>query len=608
MNNIHQVNYKNVSIQSGFWKRRQDINRNTTAFAVYNRFSDTHRFEALKCLWKEGMPNRPHIFWDSDVAKWIEGVAYILHTGNNEELEALADTAIDDIARNQDPQGYFNSHFLVTEQEKRFCKRNDHELYCAGHLIEAGCAYYLATGKDKLLNVIRKYADYIYDIFYVQQSAEFAVCGHPEIELALVRLAETTKCEKYLELARFFVDLRGNNGKDLPIVDWVNMYYDQSHMPLKEQETAEGHAVRALYTYCAMADIALHYRDEAYFHACEKLFNNIVEKRMYITGATGSTYLGEAFTVDYDLPNKTAYAETCAAIALGLFARRMLKLTVDSRYSDAVERIWYNGMLAGISLDGRSFFYENPLEVDPRFNSVNTSTVSKAHTAIMERVEVFDCSCCPPNLIRYIASLGDDFYSYQGDTVFVHQYAQSHANINGNTIIQYTSYPADGEVRIAIQGKAKQIAVRIPGWCDSFTLSEKYTIKKGYAYMLIPENREISIRFEMPVQLMESNGAVQDNAGRAAVMRGPVVYCLESIDNGNQLRSLALKAGNTFEEEYSQEYGVPLLKTKGLRKIGSDSLYAKWNNRYEETPIKLIPYYARANRGITEMIVWITVK
>lgn len=607
MKRFERIPFHQVQITGGFWHERQKINREVTVQAVYNRFSDTHRFEALACKWHEGMPNRPHFFWDSDVAKWMEGVAYLLMEQRDERLERLVDHAVEDIIRNQDELGYFNSHFLVTRQDERFKKRNDHELYCAGHLIEAACAYHQATGKDAFLNAMIRYADYIYDTFYVYQTAAFTVCGHPEIELALVKLADATGNAKYLELSRFFVDMRGNNQKDRPIADWCNHYYDQSHMPLKQQETAEGHSVRALYIYSAMADIAARYQDEEYLFACEKLFDNITQKRMYITGATGSTHIGEAFTVDYDLPNKTAYAETCASIALALFARRMLALRPEAKYADAIERVMYNGALAGVSLDGKSFFYENPLEIDPRFANVNTSTNQKQHMPIMQRMEVFGCSCCPPNIVRFISSIADTFYSMADDTLYVHQYARSDAQIGGASIHQETDYPSDGAIRLTFSGGTlRRAALRIPGWCQQFELNVPYELKNGYAYADLPADGVIELKLDMAVQLMESHACVQENANRVAVMRGPVVYCLEGVDNGECLRSLSVRENSAFEQ-INLDPGIPALRTLGVRKTGQQALYARYCSSYEPAQLTFIPYYAYANRGVTEMTVWVHV-
>ena len=362
---IHKVPFSTVRINDGFWKQKQKMIRETTAYAVYERFRDTGRFEALECKWKEGDPDSPpHIYWDSDVAKWIEGVAYLTALEKCEDLEKIADKAIENIVRNCDENGYFNSHYLVTEQEKRFTNRGCHELYCAGHLIEAAVAYRDATGKDALLKAMCRFADYIEQVFKVEKSAAFTTPGHPELELALVKLYHATGERRYLELSKFFVDEHGTNDKDISMEEREKkgiLSYNQDEMPLRQRGTVEGHCVRALYLLCSMADLAREYGDAELTAACERCFDNIVNKRMYITGGVGSTYVGETFTVDYHLPNRTAYAETCAAISLAMFASRMQSLRADGRYGDIVERVIYNGMLSVISMDGRSFFYENPL-------------------------------------------------------------------------------------------------------------------------------------------------------------------------------------------------------------------------------------------------------
>lgn len=567
------VPFHNIRITDGFWRRRQDVNRGVTLKAVFDRFSETHRFDALNC--KRSAEYEPHIFWDSDVAKWIEGAAYLLAEERDDELERLCDGLIDKIVSNQAEDGYFNSYYLAVGPECRFTKRENHELYCAGHLIEAAVAYRNATGKDAFLRSMCRYADLIYDVFYVKNSATFMTPGHEEIELALFRLADATGEEKYAKLALRFLDARGNNVKDANHL-YLDGSYDQSHKPLKKQTEAVGHAVRAGYVYSAMADAARRFGDGEYAAACEKLFDNIVNCKMYVTGGIGSTGSGEAFTSDYDLPNKTAYAETCAAIALAYFARRMLLLKPDSRYADTIERVMYNGALSGVSLDGEKFFYSNPLE---------TSLPGAG------RAKVFDCSCCPPNILRFIASITEDFYTYSGDVLFVHQFAASEANVCGASVKQETSYPANGEIKLAVKGGFKKAALRIPGWCSSFTLSEPYELIDGYAYAVIPESREITLTLDMPARLVRSHPAVTENEGKAAVMRGPIVYCMEGKDNGSLDDILLCKDGK-FEEEYSETLGVPLLKTTGSRG-GSPA------------PLTLIPYFAQANRGADEMKVWI---
>lgn len=599
MKKYQGISYKNVHITDGFWKNRQTINAEVTSHAVYNRFADSHRFEALDCSWKEGMNYTPHIFWDSDVAKWIEGAAYIIAKNHDTQLEQLCENAIDMIVENQTKEGYFNSYFLVMRQSERFKHRGYHELYCAGHLIEAACAYYEATGKDKFLRAMCKYADYIYDTFYVYQTASFTTCGHPEIELALVKLYDTVGDEKYLQLSKFFLDKHGNNTKDT----YTNKYYAQDQLPLTEQHTAEGHCVRAMYLYSAMADIARHYDSDAYLEACRAIYDDAVNKKMYITGGIGSTKMGEAFATDYFLPNDVAYTETCAAISLTMFCKRMQLLSADSRFADTVERVIYNGFLSGVSLDGKSFFYENPLEIDPYFANVNTASEQKRHMPIMQRVELFSCSCCPPNVLRFIASIEELMYTYDEHTLFVHQFMNSEAAIQQSVIRQTTDYPADGSLKITVEGTDfAQIAVRIPGWCTGFTADKPYTLENGYAYFAA--EGEINLNFDMKVQLYEANAAVQNNAGCVAVARGPVVYCLEEADNGKHLRSLGISSQAAFSLEENDGYKVPVLLTQGLRKKEQEGLYRVYSRECEQVTLRFIPYFAFANRGVSEMLVW----
>lgn len=601
MNNIE---FSDVKITGGYWKARQDINRSVTLKAVYDRFNETGRFEALKCDLRDGDTNIPHIFWDSDVAKWIEGASYILYSEKNDQAVEIIENAIDLIIKNSDENGYFNSHFLVAEKENRFRLRECHELYCAGHLIEAAVAYYELTGKDRFLNAVKKYADYIERAFKIDNTAAFITPGHPEIELALVRLYKATSEKRYIELAKYFIDKRGNCDEPGIYTDWANEYYSQDEIPVRERKTAEGHCVRALYLMCAAADIAYIYKDNDLKTACERFFDSIVNKRMYITGGVGSSNMGESFTIDYDLPNRTAYAETCAAISLAMFAERMLKFGADSRYSDIIERTMYNGIMSGISLDGKSFFYENPLEIDPDFNNINTSTKVKERFPITQRVEVFDCSCCPPNIMRFVASISGLIYGFDDNTVYINQYMNSEGDVNGIKISQKTDYPNNGKITVRCNSNKKQIAFRIPCWCKSFNINKKYLIKNGYAYVDLDSEENIELELDMPVRIISANRRIHSDAGRIAVMRGPVVYCAEGIDNGADIKSIALPAESVFELAES-EFLLPILKTEAYRPFESDSLYYEAVDDYEKIPLTLIPYYAFANRGESEMQVWL---
>ena len=606
---IKTVDFSKTDITGGFWRQKQDLVRKTTVKAVYDRFKETGRFDAFKCDWKEGMPLRPHYFWDSDVAKWIEGVAYLTQKKREPRLERLADETIDLIEKNQGEDGYFNIYFTVVDPESRFKNRDGHELYCAGHLMEAAVAYYNATGKRKFLDIMCKYADYIEKRFKIDEDTEFVTPGHEEIELALVRLYEATGERRYLELSEFFINSRGT--QDEMHTDWMKNNYGQSHLPVREQTTAEGHAVRAVYLYCGMADIAWQTGDAELKKACEALFNNIVDKRMYITGGIGSSSCGEAFTVDYDLSNLLAYTESCAALGLALFANRMLRFEADSRYSDTVERVIYNGFMSSMSLNGKSFFYENPLEVIPYLHTRDTSTKSGSiHWPQMQRSEVFGCSCCPPNILRFISSIANILYSESEDTIYIHQFMQSRTEIerNGKTIVieQKTRYPESGRVEIKVSGGDTRLAVRIPGWCDGY---EGETVK-GYAYFDVKESQTLSFDFKMRVKLIEARPEAVFDCGKFAVMRGPVVYCMEAVDNGDILRDIRLSARSRFKYGKHEELGVPKLTVKAYRRQRDDGspLYYERKEQLIETEATLIPYYAFANRGITEMQIWHLVK
>lgn len=594
---MDRIKFSDIKIKSGFWAEKQKMVRENTVWAVYDRFKETGRFDALGCTWKEGDENMPHFYWDSDIAKWIEGASYLICEKEDKALEKIIDDCIILIEKNSDENGYFNSHFLVTRQNERFTHRDDHELYCAGHLIEAAVAYYEATGKDKFLKAMEKYADYIEKVFKIEKSAAFTTCGHPEIELALVRLYKATGEKRYLELSKYFIDEHGS-GKDNACIPEVRMNYNQDNGLLCDREEAEGHCVRALYLFCAVADIAGLYGDDKLLNACHRVFDDIVNKKMYITGGVGSTASGEAFTVGYDLPNRTAYTETCAAISLAMFAGRMQTIESKSKYADVIERVLYNGFLSGVSMDGKSFFYENPLEIDLGLNNEKV----KVRYPLSQRKAVFECSCCPPNVVRFISSVADYMYTYDKDTVYVHQYMES---VCGKyKIVQKTNYPSDGEIKISYKGDKKYIAVRIPYWCKDFKIDKDYEIKDGYAFIKTDGETEINIDLDMSVAVVKANRKVHENAGRVAVMRGPVVYCLEGIDNGADLKTIRLDTEKGFTLGES-EFMLPSIFATGYRDKEREELYMPYDKAEEEVSIKLIPYYAFANRGDSDMIVWI---
>ncbi|MBQ6065810.1 MAG: glycoside hydrolase family 127 protein [Clostridia bacterium] len=608
MDHFEPVGFQNVDITGGFWAAKQKLNRDVTIYAVRDRFADTGRFQAFECNWKEGSDEpKPHFFWDSDIAKWIESASYIIAQHPDPELEKNIEDVIDCIEKNQCADGYFNIYHQVVEPELRFRDRDHHELYCLGHLIEAAVAYYNATGRDRFLNILDKYIDLVILVFTVEKSAGFATPGHEEIELALIKLYRLKKDRKYLDLAMFFLNERGVNPE--MNMEWCKGMYHQSHLPVREQRTAEGHSVRACYLYSGMADAAKETGDEALFAACRDLFRDITERKMYISGGVGSSNKGEAFTVPYDLPNDTAYAETCAAIALSFFADRMKEIDPDAKYADVVEREMYNGVLSGLSLDGRSFFYENPLEINLSDHTRHVSVNDHDRLPITQRLEVFGCSCCPPNVTRYIASLGGSVFSLKDERICVHQFMELNASVNGAEISMETNYPNDGNIRLTVAGaKGKKLCVRVPGWCTEFTFSRPYTMDRGYAVIDVTEDAfTLKIEFVMKPQFFAASPAVRADAGKAAMQYGPVVYCLESVDNGGELFDLTVDTAGAPEIVYDPDFGVKTFTFPATRtdKERFSSLY-QLAKPVAAVPAmaKFIPYFAFANRGEADMTVW----
>ncbi len=615
-----QVSFRNLTVTDGFWKEKQDLFRHVTVDAVYDRFEETGRFEALKFNWKKGMPNQPHIFWESDVTKWIEGVAYFLQKQRDPDLEAKVDELVARMQKTQEENGYLNAYFTVVEPEARFTRRTDHELYCAGHLIEGAIAYAQATGKTAMLKVAEKYADLIDRVFRIEHSAAFDTPGHEEIELALMKLYEYTGEERYKLLAEYFINTRGTSPRD-STYDFTDQEHMQSHKPVRMQKTAEGHSVRALYLYSGMADMARLEKDEELARTCKTLFDNITKRRMYVTGGIGSTCRGESFTFDFDLPEYTAYNETCASIALALFCRRMWLIEADSRYADCAERAIYNTVLGGISLSGDRFFYENPMSADPRRNAFNDSRPEglKEHLPILDRVKVFGCSCCPPNLLRIVGSIADYMYSTSGNTIYAHCYmnAEGTVELNGKEIMlkQETNYPYEGIVSIENKTEGNHtIALRIPGWAGQAVITvngEKaaYEVVKGYAYLTRDWKAGDQVVLELPMQVkvVEANPQVRDVSGRGAVTRGPLVYCAEGLDNGDRpLRDIRISRTNRFtvNTELVAGTAMPVIRTEGYVRKEIEELYQDTAIEEERIELKLIPYFAWTNRGITEMTTW----
>jgi hypothetical protein len=614
---LHQV-----QINDAFWAPKLKTNREVTIPIIYQRCKETGRIDAWKLAWKSGMPNEPHVFWDSDVAKWMEAAAYSLATHPDAKRETLLDEMIDMIAKAQQPDGYLNTHFTVVQPEMRFKNLRDwHELYCAGHLMEAAVAHFYATGKKKFLDVVCRYADLIDSVFGTQPGQLRGYDGHEEIELALVKLYHATGERRYLQLAKYFVDERGRQphyfdveaktrGED-PASYWAKTHeYTQSHIPVREQTVPVGHAVRGMYLYSAMADLAAEFNDHALLTACRSLWRHLVAKRLYITGGIGSSRANEGYTSDYDLPNETAYAETCAAIGLFLFTHRLLQIEPDGVYADVMERVLYNGTLSGVSLRGDRFFYENPIE--SRGNH--------------HRWEWHECSCCPPNIARLLASLGHYIYSHGADELYIHLY------VGGNVVFDVggkkaelslqTDYPWGEKVRLQIDAAAPiafTLALRVPGWCrapeikiNGETVLASAVLQNGYAKLrrAWQPGSTIELNLPMPVERVQAHPNVRANCGRAALQRGPLVYCLEEIDNGKNLNDLVLPREENLAVQFEKKLlgGVAVIIGRAKRRALDEwegVLYRVDGSKSESISVKAIPYFAWDNRAPGEMLVWI---
>lgn len=594
--------YGDVTISGGFWKNAEDMNKTKTIDAVWNRFYDTGRIDAMKFEWKPGMENEPHEYWDSDVFKWVEGACNIISKGDRDDLKEKIEYVIDNICEHQEPDGYFNTYISVCRPEDRFKDRNLHELYSAGHLFEAAAAHYNATGSDRLVNVAKKYADYIEKVFVIDQSAAFTTPGHQEIELALVKLYELTGIERYLNMAEFFLKKRANNDKDEEICG--NIYHVQDYTTPEELDTAIGHAVRCLYMLSGMADCAKYTGNKKLLNACINTYEDIVKTKMYVTGGTGSTRYGEAFTLPYDLPTETAYAETCAAIAFMMFSGRMCNMLKEAKYADTVERAMYNAMMAGISLDGESFFYENPLQIT--LNKRQRPTVGDHEKfAVTQRQKVFFCSCCPPNINRTLSSMEQYIYNVDNKDVYVNQFMSSNLKSDDISIEQKTNYPANGRVEINAEG-VENLYIRIPEWCGDFSLNCDYTEERGYAKV----KAKGTVIFEMNMDpfLVGANPCVEACAGKAALQRGPIVYCVEKVDYNDNLNTLYVSNTDGAEVVYDEFFKGHTITLNALKNVTDNGLYMRKCDKFENVKVKFIPYYGFANRGESDMTVWVNYK
>lgn len=585
------------------------------------------------------------LFQDSDFSKWIEAVAYSLTQHPDEELERIADGAIDIVCAAQQDNGYLDTYYIINDMSKVFTNlRDNHELYCFGHLTEGAVAYYQATGKDKLLNAARRFADYVYECFGKEDGRKKGYPGHEIAEMALMRLYDVTGDEKYRELSEFFINQRGTRpyyfDAEHPETvkkgheDELRHSYNQAHLPVREQDEAVGHSVRAVYLYSGMADVARVDGDESLYEACLKLWDNITRKKMYVTGGIGATHMGEAFSFNYDLPNDTAYSETCAAIGLVFFARRMLEIKADRRFADVMERALYNTVLAGMAADGKSFFYVNPLEVYPK---ACHEDARKFHVKPV-RQKWFGCACCPPNIARLLSSLSMYAYTENDDTLFAHLFVGGSVNkyigrtggrgdaegVSEDCLSFYvtTDMPWQGTTVYGCTNEKPvhgTLAIRIPEWSRSFKVSgvtgeldeSTAQLKDGYLYVTRDWKKGDSVKVElsMETEFIAANTEVREDMNKTALRRGPFIYCLEEADNGAGLHMLSVCVDSKPEELMLNIAGtdVVALRIAGKRRKASDmALYGSLKKpEYEEVELIYVPYYAWNNRGEGEMSVWV---
>ena len=642
MKKLSVVPLQNIKIEDSFWNRYIQLVSKVIIPYQWDILNDnltdvetSHGIANFKiAAGREQGEFYGAVFQDTDVAKWLEAVAFSLAKKPDAALEKTADEVIELIHEAQQPDGYINTYFTIKEPSLKFTNlRDGHELYTAGHLMEAAAAYYKATGKRKFIDTMCDFADLICDTFSEKKNSK-GYPGHQEIEIGLFKLYEVTGNKNYLAQAKSFLDRRGKEPNYFfeeeknPVFKQIfpefkdySPAYSQSHLPVREQKTAEGHAVRATYMYSAMADIAAEYDDEELMEACKTLWNNIVNRRMYITGSIGSSGLLERFTTDYDLPNNCNYSETCASIGLAMFGRRMAQITREAKYMDVVERALYNTVLAGIAMDGKSFFYVNPLEVWPDNCIPRTS---KEHVKPV-RQKWFGVACCPPNIARTLASLGEYIYFADETSVWINLFISGEAKIIINQqeflLTMKTRFPDNGHISILLEGSQKvsaRLAVRIPDYVKEWKISvdgahiENPNVEKGY---LILEQEflknEVDVEFELPPRIVHANPLVREDVGKVAIMKGPVVYCLEETDNGENLPAIYMSSEAVLKEHYEQNLlgGVTTIKTVGKKVTQklweTDVLYGEQKTVLEEKELTFIPYPYWGNRKTGEMLVWV---
>jgi hypothetical protein len=622
---IQPVAFTQVRLTDAFWSPRIELNRTVTIPASFARCESTGRVSNfVMAAARKGRFCTKFPFDDTDIYKTIEGASYSLAVHPDPVLSAYVDALIDTVARAQEPDGYLYTARTIDSLHPhpwsgpdRWVKEHElsHELYNSGHMFEAASAHYLATGQRNFLDVALKNADLLVRTFGPGKRG--VAPGHEIVEMGLVRLYRITGKKEYLDLAKFFIDQRGHRTYDTKSTDeWKNGEYWQDDKPVTDQEEAEGHAVRAMYLYSGMADVAALTGDKEYIEAIDRIWNNMVGKKIYVQGGIGAVGSGERFGADYELPNATAYNETCAAIGDVFWNQRMFLLHGDAKYIDLLEKVLYNGLLSGVGLDGKSFFYTNAMQVTDGFNHPDLER---------ERSGWFECSCCPTNMLRLLPSLPGYIYAQKGHDLYINLFIPDTAKlmIDGKalTVVQENDYPWKGALSFTLLPEVSRsmgLRIRVPGWArgeaipDGLYTFERhkeagaaagkpvirvngvataYTMENGYAVLnrVWKKGDKVTMALPMPVQEVQASAKVPEDAGKVAVQRGPMIYCTEWKDNGGKVSNLVLPEKDNLATKYRPDLlgGVMTLNGAGMT---------------------LIPYYAWANRGKGEMTVWIKEK
>lgn len=613
---------------SGFWAERQTVNHKVSlkhGYAMLEKAGNLHNLRMAAGL--ESGNYRGMNFADENIYKWLEALAWELGRMPDDELQALADEAISLFESAQQSDGYLNSYYQVVSPDQKWSDMDfGHELYCAGHLIQAAIAFNRTLGDERLLKIAFRFVEHIEGVFGPGKKED--TCGHPEIEMALVELSRLTGEERYLRLAQFFVDQRGK--KKMRGVGANGPEYHQDHVAVREAESVAGHAVRQMYLATAVADLYMESSEQALLETSHRLWNDMVSGKMYVTGGIGSRFDGESFGESYELPSDQCYCETCAAIGSFFWNWRMLLISGESRYADLMERLLYNGILSSPSLEGTGYFYVNPLMLR-NGQYVRLSTNPDEEHNDSGRPAWHSVACCPPNVMRLFASLSNYFATHNEIGIQIHQYSNLEISSARSRLSMETEYPWDGRVKITLAGTGDELwtfSLRLPGWCQNFDIKVNgeqvnYSLQKGY--ITIEKNwkagDEVEAEFAMPPFLVEADPRVDSLRGCVAIQRGPLIYCLEEHDQeqGVDLLDVEIDSSEQLTSYWRGDLlsGVMIVEGKGYQQDRSNwpdasrglyrPLILENENRHSDRKVKLtaIPYYAWGNRGLKSMRVWI---